>query len=143
MPELTEEQRSILATVRDFVRREVEPVASAYDHDDTYPAELVEGMKALGLFGATIPERYGGSAMSFATYALMIEELARGWMSLTGFINTHLLLAHMIVSFGTDDQRERHTIDNQVDALRGFALHSGLNIIDENLDHGISCTIGF
>ena len=119
MFELTEEQRSIVATVRDFVRREVEPVVSTLDHEDTFPTELVDRMKALGLFGATIPEPYGGSGMSFATYALLIEELARGWMSLAGFINTHLLLAHMIVTSGTDDQRERLLPEMATGAKRG------------------------
>jgi alkylation response protein AidB-like acyl-CoA dehydrogenase len=107
MSSFTEEQRAILTTVREFVKRDVAPVVSRYDHDHEFPADLVEQMKELGLFGATIPESYGGGGLSFTTYALIIEELAKGWMSLTGFINTHLLLAHMIERFGTDEQKER------------------------------------
>ena len=97
----------VLHTVRDFVEREVLPVADTYDHDDTYPEALIDRMKELGLFGLTIPESHGGSGLSAALYANVIEELAKGWMSLTGALNTHLLLARMIDESGTDDQRDR------------------------------------
>jgi len=97
----------ILTTVRDFVQREVLPVADAHDHDDTYPEALINRMKELGLFGLTIAESHGGSGVSATVYAQVIEELAKGWMSLTGALNTHLLLAHMIQESGTDEQRDR------------------------------------
>jgi alkylation response protein AidB-like acyl-CoA dehydrogenase len=119
MTQLTELQRSVLATIRDFVRREVEPVAGSYDEADEYPADLVSRMRELGLFGATIPEEYGGGGMDVATYALTIEELAKGWMSLTGFLNTHLLLADMLVRFGTDEQKQRYLPVMATGELRG------------------------
>jgi len=78
---LTEIQRDILATVRDFVDKEIIPVATELEHNDEYPAQIVEGMKRLGLFGLTIPEEYGGLGESLLTYALLVEEIARGWMS--------------------------------------------------------------
>lgn len=105
--DLSEEQRALVSAVRDFTRREVLPVASELEHADAYPADLVERMRELGLFGATIPEEYGGSGAGAATYALLIEELAKGWMSLAGVLNTHLLVAHMIAVDGTPEQRER------------------------------------
>ena len=97
----------VLSTVRDFVQREVIPAASEHDHDDTYPAELVDRMKELGLFGLTIPESYGGAGLDTTAYASVIEELAAGWMSLTGVLNTHLLLAQMVLDSGTQEQRDR------------------------------------
>ena len=104
---LTEEQKTLLATVREFVRREVAPAASALELADEYPAELVARMRELGFMGATIPEEYGGSGAGAETYALLVEELAKGWMSLTGVLNTHLLVAHMIETFGSPAQKER------------------------------------
>ena len=86
---LTEFQRDILRTVRDFVDAEVLPVASELDHADAYPDGIVTRLKELGVFGLTIDEQYGGLGESLLTYALVVEELARGWMSLSGIINTH------------------------------------------------------
>ena len=107
MSQLTEAQRGIVATIRDFVRREVMPVASRMEHADEYPWELVEQMKGLGLFGAIIPEEYGGLGLEVSTYALIIEELCRGWMSLSGILNSHLIMAYMVASNGTQEQKER------------------------------------
>jgi alkylation response protein AidB-like acyl-CoA dehydrogenase len=104
---LTDEQRRILATVRAFVEKEVRPVAAEWEHADRYPHELVEQMKALGLFGATIPERYGGLGLDYGTYALIVEELSRGWMSLAGVLNSHLVMAYCVDAFGTDGQKAR------------------------------------
>jgi alkylation response protein AidB-like acyl-CoA dehydrogenase len=98
----------ILDTVRRFVEREVMPVASRYEHEDAYPHELVERMKALGLFGATIPVEYGGLGLDYRTYSLIVEELCRGWMSLSGVLNTHLMLAFVLVQHGTAEQKERY-----------------------------------
>ena len=94
---LTEIQRDILATVRDFVDKEIIPVANELEHRDEYPAQIVDGMKQLGLFGLTIPEEHGGLGESLLTYALVVEEIARGWMSVSGIVNTHFIVAHMIV----------------------------------------------
>jgi alkylation response protein AidB-like acyl-CoA dehydrogenase len=104
----TEEESQVLDTVRRFVEREVIPNASRYEHADEYPTPLVERMKELGLFGATIPVEYGGLGLAVATYAAIVEELSRGWMSLSGVLNTHLMLAFVIRTFGSDAQRERY-----------------------------------
>jgi alkylation response protein AidB-like acyl-CoA dehydrogenase len=103
---LTEIQRDILATVRDFVEKEIIPVATEMEHKDEYPTQIVEGMKQLGLFGLTIPEEYGGLGESLLTYALVVEEIARGWMSVSGIINTHFIVAHMITQHGTQEQKD-------------------------------------
>ncbi|ONI77196.1 acyl-CoA dehydrogenase [Actinosynnema sp. ALI-1.44] len=103
---LTDIQSEILATVRGFVDKEVIPHAQALEHGDEYPADIVEGMKEMGLFGLTIPEEYGGLGESLLTYALVVEEIARGWMSVSGVINTHFIVAHMIKQHGTDEQKQ-------------------------------------
>jgi len=103
---LTDIQREILSTVRDFVDKEIIPNAQALEHADEYPADIVEGMKEMGLFGLTIPEEYGGLGESLLTYALVVEQIARGWMSVSGVINTHFIVAHMIARHGTKEQKE-------------------------------------
>lgn len=107
MPESDAEQRQILSTIHRFVEREVKPVASDLEHRDEYPHALVARMQELGLFGAIIPTEYGGMGLSFTTYALIIEEICRGWMSLTGVLNSHLLFAHILALFGTEEQKRR------------------------------------
>ena len=108
MAPLSETQRGIVNTIREFVRREVNPVAKQMEHDDEYPFELVERMKELGLFGTIIPEEYGGLALDVTTYALIIEEICRGWMSLTGILNSHLIMAYMVANHGTEEQKETY-----------------------------------
>jgi alkylation response protein AidB-like acyl-CoA dehydrogenase len=103
---LSDVQSEILATVRQFVDKEVIPHAQELEHADTYPADIVEGMKEMGLFGITIPEEYGGLGESLLTYALVVEEIARGWMSVSGVINTHFIVAHMIGRHGTEAQKQ-------------------------------------
>ncbi len=100
-------QREILDTVRRFVEREVLPVASRYEHADEYPQPLVDRMKELGLFGATIAPEWGGLGLDYSTYARIVEELCRGWMSLSGVLNTHLMFAYVLDRFGTDEQKRR------------------------------------
>jgi alkylation response protein AidB-like acyl-CoA dehydrogenase len=102
------EQREIVATIREFVERDVVPVASELEHADAYPTALVEAMKELGLFGVTIPEAYGGLGLDLTTYARIQVELSRGWMSLSGVLNTHFISAWMIGAHGTEDQRRRY-----------------------------------
>jgi alkylation response protein AidB-like acyl-CoA dehydrogenase len=97
----------IIETVRRFVANEVTPVASDMEHEDRYPAEIVDQMGELGLFGVTIPEAYGGLGLDLLTYIGVIEELAYGWMSLTGVINTHTMAAILIMTHGSDAQKER------------------------------------
>jgi butyryl-CoA dehydrogenase len=104
---LTEIQQEILATVRTFVDKEILPYATELEHKDEFPAAIVDGMKEMGLFGLTIPEEYGGLGESLLTYALVVEEIARGWMSVSGVINTHFIVAYMINQHGTAEQKER------------------------------------
>ena len=108
MAPMSEAQRGMVNTIREFVRREVNPVAQHMEHDDEYPVELVERMKELGLFGAIIPEEYGGLALDVSTYALIIEEICRGWMSLSGILNSHLIMAYMVTTNGTEEQKEHY-----------------------------------
>src|SRR5688500_4217080 len=95
----------LVSTVRRWVDREATPVASALEHADEYPEALVAGLRDLGLFGATIPEEYGGLGLDTTTYARIVEEIAAGWMSLTGVVNTHLICATLIRLHGTEDQK--------------------------------------
>jgi alkylation response protein AidB-like acyl-CoA dehydrogenase len=103
---LTDVQQEILSTVRDFVDKEIIPHAQALEHADEYPSDIVDGMKEMGLFGLTIPEEYGGLGESLLTYALVVEQIARGWMSVSGVINTHFIVAHMVRQHGTDAQKQ-------------------------------------
>ncbi len=100
-------RNQILAVVREFVRREVVPVASRHDRDDSYPYELVEKMAELGLFGIAVPEEYGGLGLDHATFAMIFEELAKGWMSITGVLGTHSVMAYVVSHFGTEEQKRR------------------------------------
>jgi alkylation response protein AidB-like acyl-CoA dehydrogenase len=118
-PGLTEIQREILATVKAFVDKEIIPVAQELEHTDTYPQEIVNGMKEMGLFGLTIPEEYGGLGESLLTYALVVEQIARGWMSVSGVINTHFIVAYMISHHGTDEQKRHYLPGMAEGSIRG------------------------
>jgi alkylation response protein AidB-like acyl-CoA dehydrogenase len=100
-------RREIVETVRRFVAREVTPVAAELEREDRFPAEIVEQMRGLGLFGVTVPEAYGGLGLDLLTYVGVIEELAYGWMSLTGIVNTHTMVATLLLHHGDDDQKQR------------------------------------
>jgi len=104
---LTDIQTEILSTVRGFVDKEIIPYATDLEHKDEFPEAIVEGMKEMGLFGLMIPEEYGGLGESLLTYALVVEEIARGWMSVSGVINTHFIVAYMIMHHGSDEQKQR------------------------------------
>src|SRR6195952_3149804 len=104
---LTDLQQEIIKSVRQFVETKIIPVANDLEHADEYPTEIVEGLKELGIFGLTIPEEFGGLGESLLTYALVVEEIARGWMSVSGVINTHFIVAYMIIQHGTQEQKER------------------------------------
>jgi alkylation response protein AidB-like acyl-CoA dehydrogenase len=106
--ELNEEERAIVGTVRDFVDRDVRPVARDLDHANTYPDVLIEQMKNLGVFGLAIPEPYGAVQVSTACYVQVTEELARGWMSLAGAMGGHTVVSKLIVKFGTQEQKDRY-----------------------------------
>ena len=104
---LDDEQRAIVETVRDFVEKEVIPVADELEHRDEFPEKIVEGMKELGLFGLTVPEEYGGAGLDLMTYALAGVELSRGWMSLSGILNTHFMAVYLLKKHGSEEQRQR------------------------------------
>jgi len=108
-PELldrTDEQRAITEMVRQFVDEQIIPKAEHYDHEDLFPEPIVEQMKELGLFGVTIPEEYGGMGLDLTTYAMIVEELSRGWISISGVVNTHFIGSYLLMKFGTDEQKE-------------------------------------
>ncbi|MFC0599197.1 acyl-CoA dehydrogenase family protein [Streptomyces palmae] len=116
---LTDIQREILSTVRDFVDKEILPVATELEHRDEYPTQIVEGLKELGVFGLMIPEEYGGLGESLLTYALCVEEIARGWMSVSGIINTHFIVAYMLKQHGTQEQKEHFLPRMALGEVRG------------------------
>ena len=123
MAPTTETKAQIVNLVREFIRRDVDPVAADYDNRDVYPAELVEKMAAMGLFGITVSEEYGGLGLDYTTFATVFEELSKGWMSLTGVIGTHHVVAYMIESFGTEEQKNRFLSRLATGELRaGLAL---------------------
>lgn len=105
---LTDEQQLILNTVRQFVEKEVIPVASAMEHGDEYPHALVSQMKEMGLFGLNIPEAYGGAEVDTTTFAMIFEEISRGWLGLAGILGSNSVMCDVIVRFGTDEQKCRY-----------------------------------
>ena len=102
----TDEQKAITEMVRQFVDEQIIPQAEHYDHADEFPAPIVEQMKELGLFGVTIPEEYGGMGLDLTTYTMIVEELSRGWISISGVVNTHFIGSYLLMKFGTDEQKE-------------------------------------
>jgi len=105
--EKTDEQKAIIEMVRQFVDEQIIPKAEHYDGADEYPEPIVEQMKALGLFGVTIPEEYGGMGLDMSTYTMIVEELSRGWISISGVVNTHFIGTYLLTKFGTDAQKDR------------------------------------
>ncbi len=105
--QLSEDQREIVELVRQFTDESIIPVASEYERTDTFPDDIVAGLQELGIFGFTVPEEYGGLGLDLTTYALAVSELARGWMSVSGIINTHFIVVNMLMRDGTDEQKER------------------------------------
>jgi alkylation response protein AidB-like acyl-CoA dehydrogenase len=116
---LTDIQQEILRTVREFVDEKIIPVAQELEHADEYPEEIVEGLKELGIFGLMIPEEYDGLGESLLTYALVVEEIARGWMSVSGVINTHFIVAYMLMRHGTDEQKKKYLPRMAAGEVRG------------------------
>ena len=108
LEDLTTEQEDILATIKAFVDKDVIPFASEFDHRDEFPTEMVQTMKDLGLFGVTIPEEYGGLGLGLTTYVLIVEALSRGWVALSGVLNTHFIASYMIRTYGTEEQRQNY-----------------------------------
>ncbi|KRE42114.1 acyl-CoA dehydrogenase family protein [Knoellia sp. Soil729] len=116
---LTDEQSELIKLVRQFVEEQIIPVAQDLEHADEYPTEIVEGMKEMGIFGLMIPEEYGGLGESLLTYALCVEEIARGWMSVSGIINTHFIVAYMLLQHGTEEQKQRYLPRMATGEVRG------------------------
>jgi alkylation response protein AidB-like acyl-CoA dehydrogenase len=116
---LTEDQQEILKLVRQFVEKEIIPVATELEHKDEYPTDIVEGLKELGIFGLMIPEEFGGLGESLLTYALVVEEIARGWMSVSGVINTHFIVAYLLMKHGTDEQKQKYLPKMATGEVRG------------------------
>lgn len=116
---LTEEQSELIKLVREFVEEQILPVATQLEHADEYPTQIVEGMKEMGIFGLMIPEEYGGLGESLLTYALCVEEIARGWMSVSGIINTHFIVAYMLLQHGTEEQKQKYLPKMATGEIRG------------------------
>ena len=106
--EMTDEQKAITDMVHQFVDEQVLPIAEEHDHEDKFPEAVVEQMKELGLFGVTIPEEYGGMGLDLTTYAMIVEELSRGWISISGIVNTHFIGSYLLMKFGSDEQKEKY-----------------------------------
>src|SRR6202167_6591565 len=107
MSSLSAEERAVVATVAEFVDRDVRPVARELEHANTYPEKLIDQMKEMGIFGLAIPEPWGQAQVSARCYAAVTEELARGWMSLAGAMGGHTVVAKLLVTYGTPSQKER------------------------------------
>ncbi|MGW4640426.1 acyl-CoA dehydrogenase family protein [Sphaerisporangium sp. NPDC004334] len=121
--ELNEDQRMFRRTLREFVDQEIIPVASEWEREGRYPEEIVEGFRRLGLFGVTVPEEYGGLDLDRVSFALVFEEIARGWMGVAGVLGSHTLSAWMIARYGTDEQRAAYLPDLATGVRRtGIAL---------------------
>ncbi|MGZ4454941.1 MAG: acyl-CoA dehydrogenase family protein [Nocardioides sp.] len=116
---LSEDQTEILKAVRTFVDEKILPVATELEHADEYPQEIVDGLKELGIFGLMIPEEYDGLGESLLTYALCVEEIARGWMSVSGVINTHFIVAYMLMQHGTEEQKKKYLPKMATGEVRG------------------------
>src|SRR3954452_16000007 len=116
---LTDDQTEIIKAVRAFVEKEILPVATELEHADEYPQEIVDGLKELGIFGLMIPEEYDGLGESLLTYALCVEEIARGWMSVSGVINTHFIVAYMLMRHGTEEQKRKYLPRMAAGEVRG------------------------
>jgi alkylation response protein AidB-like acyl-CoA dehydrogenase len=106
--EKTDEQKAICEMVRRFADEQIIPSAEHYDHEDEFPEPIVEQMKELGLFGVTIPEEYGGMGLDLTTYAMIVEELSRGWISISGIVNTHFIGSYLLIKFGTEEQKQKY-----------------------------------
>src|SRR5213082_3247158 len=119
----TDEQKAICEMVHQFADEQIIPKAEHYDGADEFPEPIVEQMKELGLFGITIPEEYGGLGLDLTTYAMVVEELSRGWISISGVINTHFIGSYLLLKFGTDEQKQKYLPRMATGEIRGaFSL---------------------
>ena len=106
--DMTDEQRAICEMVHQFADEQILPNAEHYDHEDEFPEPIVEQMRELGLFGVTIPEEYDGMGLDLSTYAMIVEELSRGWISISGIVNTHFIGSYLLMKFGSEEQKQRY-----------------------------------
>ncbi|GAA4067767.1 acyl-CoA dehydrogenase family protein [Nonomuraea soli] len=121
--ELNDDQHLFRRTIREFVDKEIVPVAAEWEREGRYPAEIVERFKEMGLFGMTVPASYGGLELDRVSFALVFEEIARGWMGVAGVLGSHSLSAWMIAQHGTEEQKDRYLADLATGARRtGIAL---------------------
>jgi len=116
---VTAERDLIIGTIRKFVEKEVMPVASELEHRNEYPYELVRQMKEMGLFGLNIPEQYGGAEVDATTFAMVFEEISRGWLGLAGIIGSHSVMCDVLARFGTEEQKRRFLPDLATGERRG------------------------
>ena len=121
--ELSEEHISLRKSLRDFVSRSIAPVARDWEHSGRYPTEIVEEMRTMGLFGMLVPEAYGGTAIDAVSYAIVFEEISRGWMGIAGILGSHSLSTLLLTRYGTDVQKRRWLPELATGARRsGIAL---------------------
>ncbi len=121
--EKTDEQKAICEMVHQFADEQILPNAEHYDHEDSFPEPIVAQMRELGLFGVTIPEEYGGMGLDLTTYAMIVEELSRGWISISGIVNTHFIGSYLLMKFGTEEQKQRYLPQMATGELRAaFSL---------------------
>ena len=124
---LDDTQRQLQTTMRRFVDNEIIPVASDYEHADAYPDPMVKQMAEMGLFGCILPTDYGGGGLDYVSYAIICEELSRGWMSLAGILNSHLMMALMTCWYGTEVQKQTY-----VPAFAAGERRGGLMLTEAN-----------
>src|SRR6202161_408602 len=121
--DMTDEQRAICEMVRQFADEQIIPNAGRYDAEDEFPEPIVEQMRELGLFGVTIPEEYDGMGLDLSTYAMIVEELSRGWISISGIVNTHFIGSYLLMKFGSEEQKQRYLPQMATGELRAaFSL---------------------
>src|SRR6201989_1326728 len=108
LQDLTDEQRAICERWGQFADEQILPNAEHFDHEDEFPEPIVEQMKELGLFGVTIPEEYGGMGLDLTTYVMIVEELSRGWISISGIVNTHFIGSYLLMKFGSEEQKQKY-----------------------------------
>ena len=114
-----EARTQIVNMVRDFLRRDVEPIVAEYEKEDIVPLDVIEKMKEMGLFGITVPEEYGGMGLDHTTFAMIFEEISKVWMSIGGVIGTHHIMTHVVANYGTEEQKQRYLSDMAQGKKRG------------------------
>jgi alkylation response protein AidB-like acyl-CoA dehydrogenase len=125
--QLNEQQTALRDLIRDFARRSIHPVAREWEHDGRYPAEIVDEMKEMGLFGMLVPEEYGGIGLDAVSYSIVFEEISRAWMGVAGFLGSHSMATRILAHHGTEEQKQRWLPD-----LASGQRRSGLALTEPN-----------